>query len=167
VIDPGEAVQNFTFVSNTGDPLSLSDLEGKFVLMAFGYTHCPDVCPANLLEFRQIKRSLGDQADDVAFVFISVDPARDTPEFLDRYLERYDPDFIGLSGDEDELNRIASDYNMFWEVRDNTSAGEGYLVEHSASRYLLDPEGRLVRVYSFTATPQAIEADLRELINRL
>ncbi|MFW5709217.1 MAG: SCO family protein [Chloroflexota bacterium] len=165
IIAPPQDLLDFTFVANTGEPLSLSDLEGQYILLSFGYTHCPDVCPANLLDYRQIKRSLGELSDNVTFMFISVDPERDTPEFLDRYLERYDPSFIGLSGEHEELSRIARDYNLFWEIRDNTGTGAGYLVDHTASRFLISPTGELIRVYSFTTTPQAIEADLRALLD--
>ncbi|TVR23400.1 MAG: SCO family protein [Anaerolineaceae bacterium] len=164
IINPPEAITEFTFVAQTGEPLSLSDLSGRYVLLAFGYTHCPDVCPATLLEFRQIKRQLGDLADDVAFVFVSVDPERDTPELLARYMARYDPDFIGLSGDEEGLQTIAPQFGLFWDIREDTSSRAGYIVDHTASRYLLDTQGQLIRVYSFTTDPRVIEDDIRDLI---
>lgn len=163
-IDPPQEVKEFTFTSHTGEPLSLSDLSGKYVLMVFGYTHCPDVCPANLLEFRQIKRDLGSAAEQVEFVFVSVDPERDTPDHLRRYLQRYDPSFIGLKGDETELERIKSDYGLFWEIKNNGDSDAGYLVDHSASRFLINPDGELVRVYSFTTGPATIKEDIRSLL---
>jgi protein SCO1 len=162
-IAPPQALTDFTFPANNGDPLSLSDLRGQYVLLTFGYTHCPDVCPANLLEFRQIKRNLGEDANNVTFMFISVDPDRDTPEFLDRYIQRYDPEFIGLSGEHTELEQIADEYGLFWDFRENTGSQAGYLVDHTASRFLISPDGELIRIYSFTTSPQAIESDLRDL----
>lgn len=164
VIDPPEAITEFTFIAQTGEPLSLSDLRGRYVLLAFGYTHCPDVCPATLLEFRQIRRQLGDLADDVAFVFVSVDPERDTPELLARYMARYDESFIGLQGDEAGLQAIAPQFGLFWDIREGTSSRAGYIVDHTASRYLLDTQGRLIRVYSFTTDPRVIEDDIRGLV---
>ncbi len=165
IIDPPRKVNDFSFPASTGDTIGLTDLEGQYVLVAFGYTRCPDVCPATMLEFRQIKRSLGTLADDVTFMFISVDPARDTPDLLERYVSRFDPTFIGLSGDEDGLNAIAEDFSLFWDIREGTGTGaSGYLVDHTASRYLLNPAGELIRIYSFTTTPQVIEQDIRDLL---
>ncbi len=164
VIEPPQKIPEFTLTAQDGEPLSLSNLNGRYVLLSFGYTHCPDVCPATLLEFRQIHRQLGDLSEQVEFMFISVDPARDTPELLNRYMARYDPSFIGLSGDEDVLQSIAPDFGLFWDIRDDTSTRAGYIVDHTASRYLLDPEGQLIRIYSFTADPLVIEADIRDLL---
>lgn len=165
VIDPPTELQDFTFTANTGDPLSLSDLRGSYVLIYFGYTHCPDVCPLTLLDFRRIKRDLGDVAEGVEFVLISVDGERDTPEFLDRYIARYDSSFIGLSGDDRELERIAPDYNLFYERRENVASQAGYLVDHTSSKFLVDPDGHLIRIYSFTVDAEVITGDLRELLN--
>lgn len=163
VIDPPQPLTNFEFISDEGQPLALSDLSGRYVLMAFGYTNCPDVCPDNLLKFRQIKADLGAASDDVAFVFVSVDPQRDTAPFLDRYLARFDPTFIGLVGEHSTLEAIASEYNLFWEIHDDGERAN-YLVDHTASRYLVDPDGDLVRIYSFTASVSDITADLQALV---
>lgn len=163
-IDPPRPITEFTFTADDGLPLSLSNLRGRYVLLAFGYTHCPDVCPSNLLEFRQVKRALGEQAEDVAFVFISVDPDRDSPEFLNRYLQRYDTSFIGLQGDDEGLNAIKDDFGLFWDVR-RVGNETNYIVDHTASRFLLNPDGELIRIYSFTTTPRVMEEDIRALLD--
>jgi protein SCO1 len=163
-IDPPQELQDFVMTANNGQPLSLSELEGRYVLLYFGYTYCPDACPMTLLKFRQVKSMLGDDADQVAFLFISVDGERDTPELLDRYLERYDPDFIGLSGDDEELDRIAPDYNLYYQRREHASSQAGYLVDHTSSKFLIDPQGRLIRIYSFTTGPEIIASEIRALL---
>lgn len=162
VIDPPQELQDFTLVANNGEPLSLSDLRGRLVLVYFGYTHCPDACPATLLDFRRIKRDLGDEADNVVFLLISVDGERDTPEFIDRYLQRYDPEFIGMSGTDDVLQAIQGDYSLVYERRETAGSEAGYLIDHTASKFLIDREGRLARVYSFIADPSRIAADIRD-----
>lgn len=161
IIDPPQELQDFTLIANNGEPLSLSDLQGRLVLVYFGYTHCPDACPATLLDFRRIKRDLGDDAGNVAFLFVSVDGERDTPEFIDRYLARYDPDFIGMSGTDDVLRAIQSDYSLVFERRQTVGSEAGYLIDHTASKFLIDREGRLARVYSFTTEPSHIVEDIR------
>ncbi|GAB4326865.1 MAG: hypothetical protein Kow00117_14030 [Phototrophicales bacterium] len=166
VIDPPRELQDFTLINHHGEPLSLSDLQGKYVLLTFGYTRCPDVCPANLLEFRRIKRELGEAANNVAFLFISVDGERDTPELLNQYLTRYDSDFIGMTGTEDVLNRIASDYGLEYSYIQTENSRLDYTVVHTASRFLIDPQRRLVRLYSFTTDAAIIIEDLMTLLNQ-
>jgi len=158
--NPPRTVQDFTMPASTGDDVSLSDFRGKLVLIAFGYTRCPDVCPVNMLDFRQVKRFLGDNADEVVFLFVSVDGERDNPDLLRDYLARYDTEFIGLSGTDDSIAPIISDYGLFYARVENPSAPNDYLVDHTASRFLIDKEGNLIRLYSFTTTPRAMARDI-------
>jgi len=155
---------DFTFPASTGDDLSLSDFEGQHVFLSFGYTNCPDVCPATLLEFRRIKAMLGDAADNIEFVFISVDGERDTPDVLNRYVRRFDPIFIGMQGDDTQLQAIQEEYGLIYETQDNDNTQAGYLVTHTASKFLINPDGELIRIYSFTAEAQAIADEIRELL---
>ncbi len=97
-IDPPLALQAFTLVDQHGAPFSLSNLKGRLALITFGYTHCPDVCPVNLANFKEIAQRLGTNAQQVAFVFVSVDGKRDTPPVLANYMNLFDPSFIGLHG---------------------------------------------------------------------
>lgn len=163
-VEPPRPVADFTLPSQTGQPFSLSELQGKIVLIYFGYTFCPDVCPATLAEFVHVKRSLGDDADRVAFVFISVDGERDTPDVLARYMQAFDPAFIGLQGNDPTLRRISNDFGLYYQKRNVEDSSTGYLVDHSAATYLLDDQGRMVFVYSFGTRPEVITADIRPLL---
>lgn len=163
-IDPPRAMPDFTLTNQDSELTSLSDLQGKYVLMTFGYTHCPDVCPLTLNEFRRIRESLGDLADHVEFVFISVDGTRDTPEAIKQYFDTRKLDgFIGLTGDEVDLQKLGVDYGLFFEIGEDTSQG-GYLVDHTAGSYLLDPAGRWIMRYQFGILPSLIIDDLEEFI---
>jgi protein SCO1/2 len=160
-LDPPRPVQEFTLTNQDGDPFSLSDLHGKSVLMFFGYTHCPDVCPLTLLEYKQVKTALGEQADDVAFVFISVDGERDTPERLAEYVSGFDPSFIGLTGDEATLTRMGTDFDLYFAKRpDPSGSAENYLVDHTSSSFLLDGEGRLAAIYPYGTDAAVMAADV-------
>jgi len=151
---------DFTLIANNGEPLSLSDLHGKYVLLTFGYTHCPDVCPTTMLEFRRIKQALGERASDFMFVFISVDEQRDTPDLLDRFIQRFDPDFIGLQGEASILDQIAAEYDLSYGTRPNPDFEDGYLVDHTASKFLISPDGTLIRIYAFADDAKDIAAEL-------
>ncbi len=160
-VDPPRPLQDFTLVGQTGEPVSLRNLRGKMTLILFGYTHCPDVCPLTLLEYKQIKQGLGERADDVNFVFISVDGERDTPEAMNDYINRFDPTFIGLTGDEATLTRIGGDYDLYFTKRpDPSGSAENYLVDHNSSTYLVDVEGNLVALYVFGTESDVIAADI-------
>ena len=163
-IDPPRQMPDFTLTNQNGEPTSLSDLRGKYVLITFGYTHCPDVCPLTLNEFRRIRDTLGDLAENVEFVFISVDGQRDTPEAIQQYFETRKLDnFIGLTGEETDLRKLGMDYGLFFEIGEYTSQG-GYLVDHTAGSYLLDPDGQWIMRYQFGAMPSMIVEDLKGFI---
>ena len=142
--------------------MSLADLRGAWVMVFFGYTHCPDFCPLTLGEFNRVESLLGDAAEDVRFLFISVDGERDTPEALAAYLARFNPDFLGFSGDAQTLARIQPDYGFFYELRTDTGSAADYLVDHSTRSYLIDPEGRLVMTYAYGTDPDVIAETIRE-----
>jgi protein SCO1 len=138
---------DFTLTNQDGGKSSLSDFRGKAVLLAFGYTHCPDVCPTTLALFKQVRAALGEQASRVQGVFISVDPKRDTPAHLKEYVGYFDPTFVALSGSEAELKRTADHYMAQFRTHESSSAG-GYLVDHTAFIYLLDPQGKVRYLFS-------------------
>lgn len=161
-VNPPKPLQAFTLTNQDNEPFSLSDLRGKMALMLFGYTHCPDVCPLTLLNYKQIKEALGDQADDVEFVFISVDGERDTPEVMKDYIGRFDPAFIGLTGDEETLLRIGEDYNLYFAKRgDMAGSSDNYLVDHNSNTYLVDRDGNLVALYLYGTEAEVIAEDIR------
>jgi protein SCO1/2 len=164
VVDPPKQLIDFELPSNTGKNVKLSDFRGKPVLMFFGYTHCPDFCPATMGEFKQVKQKLGDQGDDVAFVFVSVDGERDTPAVLDRYVKNFDPTFIGLSGTSDRLKPIAKDYGLYAKKNTDVATANEYLVDHTVATYLIDQQGRLRSFYPFEATSDTLANDVQVLL---
>lgn len=181
LIDPGRPVRAFSLPASTGGQLALSDLRGKTVLLYFGYTHCPDFCPTTLTQFAAVRRQLGDLAEQVQAVLISVDPARDTPEVLAEYVTRFDPTFIGLQGSADVLASIGPDYGLITNPADGSAtpapdsphAGHhggdasdetGYLVDHTVSSYVLDAEGRLRVIFSYGAPTDEMAEAVRAVI---
>lgn len=154
----------FTLSGPGGQPVSLEDLRGKTVLLFFGYTSCPDVCPTTLYEMRDMLDALGKHADQVRVVFISVDPEKDTPQRLQAYLANIDPQqrFTGLTGDLDTLNTITAQYGIFFQKRTISETG-AYLIDHTATVLLVDGEGYLRVVYPYGTPGAAIAADVRYL----
>ncbi|MEW6581042.1 MAG: SCO family protein [Chloroflexota bacterium] len=138
-------------------------MRGKVALLFFGYTNCPDVCPTTLAEFKRVKALLGEDAARVAFVFVSVDGERDTPEQLAAYVRAFDPEFIGLTGDDATIRAIARDYGVFYQRVSYEESAAGYLVDHTASTFGVDQEGRLRLVFSYGTDPAAIVARVRAL----
>jgi protein SCO1/2 len=161
-IDPPIETRDFTLPGSKGQPLSLSDLRGKWTLLFFGYTHCPDFCPLTLADWKNIKTALGDDAEQVNFLFISVDGERDTPEVMSRYLGRFDPVFVGMSGDAATLAEIGPDYGLDYTL--HTEEGENYAVDHTTAVYLLDPQSRIVYMFSYGTDTDAIAQTIQQAI---
>ena len=162
-INPRE-VADFTLTSQTGEPFSLSDARGKVVLLYFGYTFCPDICPTTLADFVRVKQNLGSAADDVVFLFVSVDGERDTPEVIKRYLGAFDTDFVGVTGEEQEIRKIGVDYGLFFEKQKVEGTSASYLVDHTAASFLLDQQGRLRITYPYGIPPEVITTDILNLL---
>jgi protein SCO1/2 len=156
--------RNFTLNGAGGEEVSLYDFRGKAVLLYFGYTFCPDVCPATMVELAQANQLLGDDADQAQVIMISVDPDRDTPEKLADYVTHFDPTFLGITGSEDEVAAVATQYGIFYEKHEGTVA-TGYLIDHTASVVVIDPDGYLRLVYPFGTPAEDIAEDLRHLVN--
>lgn len=162
VVNPPRQVQDFTLTSQDEKPVSLSDYRGKMVLMFFGFTNCEDVCPVTLLQFKQVRQKLGDKADKVAFLFVSVDPKRDTAPVIGDYLKRFDPTITGLVGDVKVFENIKNDYNLeFIEVpKEDGTSGSAYSISHTPNPYLIDADGKLVAIYPFSADANLIANDM-------
>lgn len=158
-IEP-KPVTDYALIGSNGETLNLSDLRGKHTLLYFGYTYCPDFCPATLSDWRVISRGLGDDAAKVNFVLVSVDPERDTPEMLTRYLAPFDGTIMGVSGEDATLRAMADEFGAFFEP---VSAGDSplYTVDHTASQFLIDDEGNFITVYSFGTPVDVIIEDLQ------
>ena len=146
-----------------GNLFHLSDQRGKVVLLAFGYTNCPDVCPTTLAQFKQIKASLGSAAESVRFVFITVDPERDTPERLKRLLGSFDPDFTGLTSSSSDLEPVWQNYGVFQQKQAPDSSGN-YEVDHTARIYAIDKNGNFRLTYPYDMDASAIVEDVRHLV---
>lgn len=164
-IEPPLALSDFTLASSEGGTeLSLSDLRGKPILLYFGYTFCPDVCPTTLSEFLRVKKDLGEQGEQLAVLMVSVDPERDTPEVLERYMTAFDPSFIGMTGDEATLRKIGGEYGLYYKAN-AVSGSSTYLVDHSAAAYLIDKQGRLRMIYSYGTPHSVMTPDVQRLID--
>lgn len=162
-IDPPVPAHDFSLLTAGDTSFRLSDQKGKIVLIFFGYTTCPDICPATLGEFKQVSDRLGRDAEEVRFVFITVDPERDTPERISQYVHNFDPAFIGVTGTESDLEPVWKNYGVYRAISKQDSA-VGYLVDHSTRAYLVDPDGNLRLTYSFGTPVDDILQDVRYLI---
>jgi cytochrome oxidase Cu insertion factor (SCO1/SenC/PrrC family) len=140
----GEALitSRFSLVDHTGRPVTERDYLGRWQLVFFGYTSCPDVCPTTLAYMASVLDILGGKADRVAPLFISVDPARDTPEVLAEYVAAFHPRLIGLTGTVEQVAAAAQAFRVYYERMDETAAPEGYQMAHSGYIYLMTPKGR-------------------------
>ena len=157
----------FELVDQSGERTRLSDLAGNAVMMFFGYTYCPDVCPATLARMREVKAALSEE-DAARFtgLFISVDPARDTPERIGQYVEFFDPGFVGMTGSEEELEDMARRYGAQFMIPDGQPQ-DSYLVNHSSIGYLIDPAGHVRALYYGDEPIDAIAANVREVLEEL
>lgn len=164
IIQSPEPARNFTLTGPGGEQVSLQDFHGQAVLLYFGYTFCPDVCPATLVELAQANKLLGDDAQKAQVIMISVDPDRDTPEKLEEYVTHFDPMFIGITGSEDEVAEVATQFGVFYEKHEGTVA-TGYLIDHTASVVVIDQDGHLRIIYPFGTPAKDIAEDIRHLVN--
>jgi protein SCO1 len=149
----------FRLIDQNGKAVSDADLKGKWQLVFFGFTHCPDVCPTTLFDISEIMRALGPDAERTRAAFITVDPERDTQEVLKDYMSSFDPHVTGLTGDLPAITSVAKEYRAYFK-KVNLDGG-GYTMDHTAITYLMDKEGRFVSPFNLRRTPQASAADLR------
>jgi protein SCO1/2 len=156
-VDYGRSLE---LTDHTGRLRRLEDFRGKAVVLFFGFTHCPDVCPTTLAELSQAMKQLGPDAERVQVLFVTVDPERDTREALAKYVTAFDPRFLGLYGDAAATQRVAKEFKIYYEKR---TTGESYSVDHSGQSYVLDPQGRL----RLLVRPERITADLPEDLRTL
>jgi protein SCO1 len=148
---------------HTGRPRKLDDFRGKAVIVFFGFTHCPDVCPTTLADLSSAVKQLGPDADQVQVLFVTVDPERDTQEMLGKYVTAFDPRFLGLYGDAAATQRAAKEFKVYYEKR---KTGQTYSVDHSGQSYVIDPEGRLRLFVRHDRIASDLPEDLRTLLKR-
>jgi protein SCO1/2 len=155
--------RDFELRDPQGSTRRLADFRGKAVVVFFGYTQCPDVCPTTLAALAEAMKDLGPDADRVQVLFITVDPERDTPALLAQYVPAFDPRFLGLYGDAEATARTAKEFKIIYQKVPGSSAGT-YTMDHSAGTYVFDPQGRL-RLYVANGQGADVFAhDLRELL---
>lgn len=163
-LEPPVSAPDFTLQSTAGGDYTLSQQSpGKVTLLFFGYTTCPDVCPATLGEMKELVTRLDDRASGVQVVFVTVDPQRDTLDKLRDYLGLFDPRFVGLSGSQAVLEKVWQSYGVYRADREVQSS-TGYLVDHTARLYAVDRQGRLRLTWAFGTPVDDILADVRFLL---
>lgn len=160
---PYPPAPEFELIRSNGETFRLNDQRDKIILLFFGYTSCPDVCPTTLAELNAALFEIGEKADSVQVVLVSVDPQRDSPQKIQEYVERFNSSFIGLSGSADELETIWQDYGVFREIVQEDSA-MGYIVNHTARTILIDTNGSLRLSYGFETPVEDIVNDLDILL---
>jgi protein SCO1 len=166
VLDPPQPAPEFALRSADGSEFRLSGQRGQVVVMAFGYTFCPDVCPTTLAEFAQIKGRLGSAEKQVQFVFITVDPERDSPDRLRTYTGVFDRGFLGLTGTPGQLEAVRKAYGVTAHKRVVAGTSAAYLIDHSALIYVVDREGRLRLVFPFGTSVDDMTHDIKLLTGR-
>ena len=155
--------RELALTGHDGRPRTLADFRGKAVVIFFGYTHCPDICPTTLVDMAAVMKQLGGDAARVQVLFVTVDPERDTPEVLSKYVPAFDPGFLGLSGDAAATQRAAQEFKIFYEKRAG-STPSAYTVDHSGQSYVIDPQGRMRLFVRHDRIAQDLAADLRTLL---
>jgi len=160
-----KAITPFSLVDQHGQPFDLERLKGRWTFLFFGYSHCPDICPVTLTVMNSVDQLLHDspsESHDTQFAFVSVDPARDTPEHLAAYVGYFNKDFLGVTGDDDELNQLTRQLGILY-IRNKPEPDGSYLVDHTASILLTDPDARLVALFSAPHDARVIADRFRQI----
>ncbi len=154
--------RDFALTDHTGTRRTLTDFRGKVVVMFFGYTQCPDVCPTTLAELKSVKAQLGADGDRLQVLFVTVDPDRDSRKVLAEYVPAFDPSFIALYGDAAATAKTAKDFKVFYQIVPGRTPAS-YTVDHTAGSYVFDPQGRL-RLFIRHGNLPGMVADIRLLL---
>jgi protein SCO1/2 len=156
--------RDFSLPDADGQVRSLQDFRGKAVVVFFGYTQCPDVCPTTMAELAQAKKLLGPDGDKVQGIFVTVDPERDTPQVLKAYMANFDPGFVALRGTPEQTVAVAKDFKVYFKKVEGKTASS-YTMDHSAASFVYDPQGRLRLYTRYGSGPQALAGDLKLLLS--
>jgi len=152
----------FTLVDHNGQTVSEKDYRGKWLLVFFGFTHCPDICPTTLAEIAQIMNRLETDADKVQPLFITVDPERDTPEIMAEYVSIFHSSIIGLTGTKEQVKQAADNFRVYYSRVEEKDAPDDYFMDHSAFIYLIDPQGRFIEPFSYGEAVTDIVTGIRK-----
>jgi protein SCO1 len=166
VVDPPVVLTEFSMPNSENGTTTLKTWTGKFTLVTFGYTHCPDVCPINLALFHQIHTKLGEQSEQVNFVFVSVDGTRDTPQILAQHLLLFDQSLVGLSGEDAAVQVLTKLFGVTYTLEKTSPTQTDYTVTHTASSFLVDRQGRIRRVYAYGFDPELVTQDIQSLLQQ-
>ena len=157
-------VPDFTLTDQRGQAFRLSDQRGRVVVLFFGYTHCPDICPTNLAVWSRVEADLGADAKRVRFVYVTADPDRDTPQILGQYLKNFSPNFIGLTGAPDALEKVYETYRVIHQKQEVPGSAIGYAMAHSTDTDLIDPSGGWNSVLTFGVSEKDTVQAIRDLL---
>ena len=163
-VPPKGSSVHFALTASDGSAVTEQTYRGKWLVIYFGFTFCPDICPTTMMELAQALQALGPRAAGVQAVFVSVDPQRDKPDLLAEYLKTFDPRFVGLTGSSAQISAAAKSFNVFYE-RHDTDDGD-YTYDHSSYLYLVDPDGKLVEALGSDRGSEQIAAALLSLVGR-
>ena len=163
-ITGADYAQNFHLKDVDDRPRQLADYRGKVVVLFFGYTQCPDICPTTMVDLRGVMQALGADADRVQVLFVTLDPERDTPALLRQYVPAFDPRFVGLRADEATTARTAKDFKVFYQRVEGSAPGS-YTFDHTAGSYVFDPTGRIRLFLRQGQTVAAVTHDLKLLLS--
>jgi protein SCO1/2 len=153
----------FTLVNQDGQTVTDKDFSGRYLLIFFGYTYCPDICPTELQVMTQALAAMGDRASAIRPLFITIDPERDTPEVMKSYVENFDGNLVGLTGSAEQIAAAAKAYRVYYK-RAGNSASSDYLMDHSSIIYLMGPDGRFVTHFSYTTDANDLAAKLSDVL---
>lgn len=162
-ITGADYAKDFSLTDQNGQLRSLKDFRGKVVILFFGYTQCPDVCPTTMAELAEVKKALGKDGDKLQVLFVTVDPERDTPQVLKGYMTNFDPSFLALRPTPDRLAEVAKDYKVYYKKVDGKTP-TSYTMDHSAGSYVYDPQGNLRLYYRYGSGTQALVSDIELLL---
>lgn len=160
LINPPYPAADFKLTNQAGQPFQLNSQHGKIILLFFGYSHCTDICPATLAEFKQVRSQLGSMANQVDFIFITVDPANDTPAVLSAYLAKFDPAIIGLTGSQAQLTPVWQAYGVY-QQNQTPSVSSNSSIDHSTYVYLIDRAGYMRETFNFGDPIAGILSDVK------
>lgn len=155
----------FTLTDQDGNTVTDADFRGRYKLIYFGFTYCPDVCPTTLTTIAQALDMLGEKAEAIVPILITVDPERDTPEQLKMYVSHFSPRMVALTGTPEQIAKVAKEYRVYYaKVEDEGGNPDAYTMDHSAITYLMDPDGTYVRHFSHATTAEQMAERLREVV---
>ena len=162
-ITGADYAKDFQLADQNGQQRSLKDFRGKVVVLFFGYTQCPDVCPTTMAELAEARKALGKDGDKLQVLFVTVDPERDTLQVLKGYMGNFDPSFVALRPTPDQLPEVAKDYKVYYKKVDGKTP-TSYTMDHSAGSYVYDPQGNVRLYYRYGSGTQALVSDIQLLL---